>query len=137
VPLLASRSPTGQIVSAIVLPITFGLICGFALGIDATLYGVLTALAIVGGIGAGYEHPEPIEGAARGLAGGMLFGTFILFGHAVAGVHAKASLPSPHLLLVLVTILGGVGFGGLGGALRRRQLRREQATAQSRTDLVV
>lgn len=135
-PLLASRSPTLQIVSAIVLPITFGLICGIALGIDGTLYGVLTVIAIVGGIGAGYEHEDPVEGAARGLAGGLLFGTFILFGHAVAGVHAKATLPDPHVLLVLITIIGGVGFGGLGGGLRRRQLKRARA-AQAQTDLVV
>jgi hypothetical protein len=137
VPLLASRSPTAQIVSAIVLPIVFGLICGVALGVDGTVYGVLTVAAILGGIGAGYEHEDPVEGAARGIAGGMLFGTFILFGHAVAGVRAKAALPDPHLLLVLVTIIGGVGFGGLGGALRRRHIRRTRAPAPPPTDLLI
>src|SRR6266852_2006255 len=96
VPLLASRSPTLQVVSAIVLPIVFGLICGIVLGVNGALYGVLSVLAILGGIGAGYEHPDAVEGAARGIAGGMLFGTFILFGHAVAGTHAKAALPDPH-----------------------------------------
>jgi hypothetical protein len=125
--LLESRSPTLQIFSAIVLPIVFGLICGIVLGVDGALYGVLSVLAILGGIGAGYEHPDAVEGAARGIAGGMLFGTFILFGHAVAGTHAKAVLPNPHIVLVLVTILGGVGFGGLGGALRRRRTRRVES----------
>jgi hypothetical protein len=98
---------------------------------------VLAVAAIVGGIGAGYEHEDPVEGAARGLAGGMLFGTFILFGHAVAGVRAKATLPDPHLLLVLVTIIGGVGFGGLGGGLRRRHARRTRAAAPPPTDVIV
>ena len=124
VPLLAARSPTLQVLSAIVLPIVFGLICGIALGVNGALYGVLSVLAILGGIGAGYEHFDAAEGAARGLAGGMLFGTFILFGHAVAGTHAKAALPNPHVVLVLLTVLGGVGFGAAGGALRRRHTRR-------------
>jgi hypothetical protein len=129
VPLLASRSPTLQVVSAIVLPIVFGLICGIALGINAALYGVLTVAAILGGIGAGYEHYDAAEGAARGVAGGLLFGTFILFGHAVAGTHAKAALPNPHVVLVLLTVLGGVGFGALGGTLRRRHTRRVEGAA--------
>jgi hypothetical protein len=129
VPLFASRSPTLQVLSAIVLPIVFGLICGIALGVNGALYGVLSVLAILGGIGAGYEHYDAAEGAARGLAGGMLFGTFILFGHAVAGTHAKAALPSPHVVLVLLTVVGGVGFGALGGALRSRHTRRADGAA--------
>jgi hypothetical protein len=130
-PLLASRPPSLQILSAIVAPIVFGLICGIALGISGALYGILTVLAILGGIGAGYEHYDAAEGAARGLAGGLLFGTFILFGHAVAGNRAKASLPDPHALLVVLTVIGGVGFGALGGALRRRQLRRAEVAGAS------
>ena len=118
-----------QVVSAIVLPIAFGLICGIVLGVNGALYGVLTVLAILGGIGAGYEHYDAAEGAARGVAGGLLFGTFILFGHAVAGTRAKATLPDPHVVLVLLTVLGGVGFGALGGSLRRRRMRRLEGAA--------
>src|SRR5260370_3646814 len=97
VPLLAARSPTLQVLSAIVLPIVFGLICGIVLGVNGALYGVLTVLAILGGIGAGYQHYDAAEGAARGRAGGLLFGTFILFAHPVAGTHAQPALPHPHL----------------------------------------
>jgi hypothetical protein len=125
-----------QIVSAIVLPIIFGAICGLALGISGTLYGVLTVIAIVGGIGAGYEHYDAAEGAARGIAGGMLFGTFILFAHAVSGARAKASLPDPHALLVIATTIGGIGFGGLGGGLRRRHTRRAERASASTEPLV-
>jgi hypothetical protein len=122
---LASRSPTAQIVVAIVVPALFGLICGIVLGVSGALYGVLAVLATFGGIGAGFEHDDVGEGAARGFAGGMLFGTFILFGHVASGLHAKTSLPSPHVVLVIITMLAGTGLGGLGARLRVRRDARQ------------
>lgn len=126
-PLLASRSPTLQVLSALLPPILFGAICGVALGISGALYGVLALLSVLGGIAAGYEHEGAAEGAARGFAGGLLFGAFILFGHAVAGDRAKASLPDPHIVLVLVTTIIAIGLGGLGGMLRARRLRQSES----------
>lgn len=128
-PLLASRPPAVQIIIAVVVPALFGLICGVLLGISAGAYTVLSILGIAGGIGAGYDHADLLEGAGRGLAGGMLFGTFILFGHAVQGGHAKTSLPSPHVVLPIITTILGVLLGAIGGALRARRERRQGLSA--------
>src|SRR6266545_735465 len=104
-PLLTERRPAEQAFIVLVLPSLFGAICGVMLGINEGLYTVLTLLGILGGIGAGYDHSTPAEGALRGIAGGALFGTFILLAHAVAGTHAKAKLPEPHVILPIATTL--------------------------------
>ena len=38
-------------------------------------------------------------GALRGLAGGLLFGGFILIAYRVSGAEAEAELPHPEILL--------------------------------------
>jgi hypothetical protein len=123
-PLLAARSPVIQVVFAVVVPAAFGLLCGVILGVSSAAYAALAVLATLGGVAAGYDHADALEGAGRGLAGGMLFGTFILFGHAVAGTHPKASLPHPHVLLPVLTTVGGVVLGVLGALIRGRRERR-------------
>jgi hypothetical protein len=128
-PLLADRRSGERAFIVLVLPSLFGAICGVLLGISEGLYTLLTLLGILGGIGAGYDHPTPAEGALRGIAGGALFGTFILLAHAVAGTHAKAKLPEPHVVLPIATTLISIGLGAIGGALRARSLR---AAAQVR-----
>jgi hypothetical protein len=128
-PLLADR-PTGeQAFIVLVLPAAFGAICGVLLGISAGAYTVLTLLGILGGIGAGYDHATPGEGALRGVAGGSLFGTFILLAHAVAGTHAKAKLPDPHVVLPIATTLIAIVLGAIGAALRARSLRARARVA--------
>src|SRR5438128_926738 len=117
-PLLVSRPPAQQTILAVVVPSVFGLICGILLGVSKEVYLLLQVLAAVGGVGAGYEMESASEGAARGFAGGMLFGTFILFGNAFAGLHEKVALPDPHILLPVLTTVFGVLLGALGGALR-------------------
>src|SRR2546423_1559457 len=102
-PLLADRPLGAQIFIVLVLPAIFGAFCGVLLGIDGSVYPIVTIAAVLGGIGAGYDHPTAREGALRGVAGGALFGSFILLGHAVAGTHAKAKLPDPHILLPVAT----------------------------------
>jgi hypothetical protein len=129
-PLLVTRSPAVQVVLVIVIPAIFGAICGVLLGESKGAYTALTLLAVLGGVAAGYDHVGADEGALRGIAGGMLFGTFILFGHAVAGTHAKAKIPEPHVVLPIITTIGGVLLGALGGALRgRREGRNEERAA--------
>jgi hypothetical protein len=123
-PLLIERSPVLQVVLAVVVPAGFGLLLGVLLGVSEGVYVVLSILAILGGIGAGYEHADTLEGAGRGVAGGMLFGTFILFGHAVSGLSAKAKLPDPHIVLPIATTVLGMLFGALGASLRSRRERR-------------
>ena len=126
-PLLSERPAGEQIFIVLVLPSIFGAICGVLLGISGAVYTVLTIAAILGGIAAGYDHPTPREGALRGIAGGALFGTFILLAHAITGAHAKAKLPDPHIVLPIATTLISVGLGAIGGALRARQMRAREA----------
>ena len=126
-PLLADRPVGEQVFIVLVLPALFGAFCGVLLGISGGIYTVVTILAIAGGIGAGYDHPTAREGALRGIAGGALFGTFILLAHAVTGSHAKAKLPDPHILLPVATTLISIPLGAIGGALRARQIRRRQS----------
>ncbi|TML06223.1 MAG: hypothetical protein E6G41_08350 [Actinobacteria bacterium] len=122
-PLLSERPAGEQIFIVLVLPAAFGAICGVLLGISGAVYTVLTVLGILGGIAAGYDHPTASEGALRGVAGGSLFGTFILLAHAITGEHAKAKLPEPHIFLPIATTLIAVALGAIGGAIRARQLR--------------
>ena len=126
-PLLSERPKSEQLFIVLALPSLFGAICGVILGITGVGYTVLTLLAILGGIAAGYDHPTPREGALRGIAGGALFGTFILLAHAITGADAKTSLPHPHILLPVATTLISIPLGAIGGALRARQLRAQQA----------
>src|SRR5919201_2967376 len=121
-PLLAERRPAEQVFIVLVLPALFGAICGVLLGISEAAYTILTLLGILGGLGAGYDHATPSEGALRGVAGGSLFGTFILLAHAIAGAHAKAKIPEPHVVLPIATTLIAIALGAIGGAIRARSL---------------
>jgi hypothetical protein len=125
--LFSQRSAGAQVVTGVVVPAVFGLVTGIVLGLSGAGYLVLSLLAIAGGFLAGLEHREIEEGVLRGLTGGLLFGTFILFGHAFIGGEAKADLPSPHILLVLITTLGGGLLGALGAWRRGRRPAQPQA----------
>jgi hypothetical protein len=128
-PLLVERGPNLQLVLSIAVPAFFGAVAGILLGVSEGAYVIFSALAILGGIGAGYEHASPGEGAMRGLAGGSLFGVFILLAHEISGMDAKAELPEPHAVLVVFTTVFGVALGALGGFLRARHERRHPAAA--------
>ena len=119
-PLLLDRPFAAQAVLAIVLPVAFGLLVGFVLGVSEGGYLVLSLLGILGGIGAGYDHLGADEGLVRGVIGGLLFGMAILAGHSIFGQEAKATLPDPHVVLPIVTTILGALLGAIGGALRAR-----------------
>jgi hypothetical protein len=123
-PLLVDRNPNLQLVLSVAVPAFFGAVAGIQLGVSEPVYVVFSVLAILGGIGAGYEHVGPGEGATRGLAGGSLFGVFILLAHEISGMEEKAHLPEPHVVLVILTTVFGVGLGAIGGWLRARHERR-------------
>jgi len=124
-PLLSERPPVLQIVLANVVPLVFGGICGLLLGISEPAYLVLSVLAIGGGYFAGLEHPTAREGAARGAIGGIQFGAMILLVHELTGKEAKAELPHPAIVLVVLTTVFGVLLGYLGGRSRaKRDARR-------------
>ena len=118
--LFSHRSPQLQLVTAVVVPAAFGLITGIVLGVSEIGYLVLSLLGIAGGYFAGLEHRTIEEGFLRGVAGGLLFGTFILVGHEISG-EAKAELPKPEILLVVITTVAGALLGALGARRRARR----------------
>lgn len=119
-PLLLDRPFFAQLVIAIVLPVAFGLVTGYVLGVSEAGYLVLSLLGILGGLGAGYDHLGADQGFVRGVMGGLLFGIAILVGHSVFGQEAKAKIPDPHVVLVVITTVLGALLGAWGGALRAR-----------------
>jgi hypothetical protein len=125
--LFSQRSAGVQVVTGVVVPAVFGLITGIVLDVSEGGYLLLSLLSIAGGFLAGLEHRDAEEGVVRGLTGGLLFGTFILFGHSFTGGDAKANLPHPEILLVLITVIGGGLLGMLGGWLRGRRHAAPQA----------
>jgi len=132
-PLLVDRPAPARILIAVVVPAVYGAITGVLLGLSAGAYLILSLLGVLGGIAAGYDHPNAGEGALRGLCGGMLFGTFILLGGTLIGRQAKASIPDPQWILPIVTTVLGVAFGAIGGALRGRYERSEVPATGART----
>jgi hypothetical protein len=124
--LLRTRPLPLQLVLAGVVPIVFGAICGWLLGVDKTAYLILSLLAIAGGYYAGQEHDGAGEGAIRGLVGGLLFGGAILLVHEATGKSAKAKLPDPEIILVAITAVAGVILGALGGRARARKEEEDE-----------
>lgn len=125
-PLFSSRTPGQQVVLGNVVPVVFGLITGIVLGVSEIGYIVLSLLGILGGFAAGLEHRNGEEGATRGVVGGALFGTFILFGHEFSGLEEKVHLPEPAILLVAITTVAGGLLGALGGRSRGKRIRRDR-----------
>src|SRR3954467_149725 len=122
--LLRTRPLPVQLVLAGLVPIAFGVICGWLLGVNKTAYLVLSILAIAGGYIAGQEHMGAREGALRGLVGGLLFGGGIVVVYEAIGKPAKADIPDPAVILVAITAVAGAVLGALGG--RRRAKRGEE-----------
>lgn len=120
IPMLNEQPRSMQILLAGVVPIAFGAITGYFLGVSEVTYLVLTTVAIVGGIGGGYDHLGAAAGAKRGLLGGFLFSASILIAHEIHGADAEADLPDPAILLVPLFMILGAGFGAVGGWLRAR-----------------
>ena len=118
--MLAEHPRAVQIVLAGVVPIVYGAVTGYFLGVSEGTYLVLTAIGVLGGIGAGFDHLGAGAGARRGVLAGLLFGGSILIAHEIHGADAKADLPDPGVLLVVITTLLGAAFGAVGGWLRVR-----------------
>jgi hypothetical protein len=120
-PLLSERSRPMQVLLAVVVPTVYGAITGVFLGISEAVYLVLSLLGILGGVGAGIEHRGAGAGAKRGVLAGAVFGGSILIAHEISGEEAKAELPDPAILLVVLTTVLGVAFATFGGWLRVRR----------------
>jgi hypothetical protein len=119
-PLLREHPRSVQILLAIVLPALYGALTGYFLGVSEVTYLVLSVLGVLGGVGAGFDHVGAAAGAKRGFIAGAIFGGSILVAHEIDGADAKAHLPEPALVLILITTILGIGFGALGGWLRER-----------------
>jgi hypothetical protein len=124
-PLLSEHPRPVQFVLVIVLPVVFGGLTGYFLGVSEAAYLILSVSGIAGGIGAGFDHLGAGAGARRGLLAGLLFGGSILVAHEIHGAEAQAELPDPAILLLAVTAVLGSAFGAIGGALRRRVTGRD------------
>jgi hypothetical protein len=114
------------VVLAGLVPVAFGALCGWLLGVNKTAYLVCSLLAIAGGYIAGQEHDGAAEGALRGLVGGALFGAAIVLVHEATGKSAKADIPHPQIILVGITTVAGVILGALGGNRRARSADEEE-----------
>ena len=130
-PLLVDRPPALQLVFAVAVPAIFGIFCGVMLQTSAAIYLIASVLAILGGIGAGFDHNGAGEGAVRGIVGGAIFGTMILVVHAIDGGEPKTDLPDPPIILAVVTTVLGAAFGAIGGALRGRVERRRRPVPET------
>lgn len=119
-PLLEEHPRSLQIVLAGLVPAIYGAVTGYFLGVSEGTYIVLSVIGILGGVGAGFDHVGAAAGAKRGLLAGTIFGAAILIAHEIHGATAKADLPDPAVLLVVVTALLGMAFGAVGGWLRQR-----------------
>ena len=119
-PLLSEHPRSVQVLLAVILPAAYGALTGYFLGVSESTYFVLSVLGVLGGIGAGFDHLGARAGARRGLLAGSIFGAAILIAHEIHGADAKANLPDPAILLVVITTVLAVGFGALGGWLRER-----------------
>jgi hypothetical protein len=126
-PLLSEHPRSLQVFLAIILPAAYGALTGYILGVSEGTYLVLSIIGILGGIGAGFDHLGARAGAMRGLLAGVIFGSSILIAHEIHGAEAKADLPDPAILLVVVTTLLGAAFGALGGWMRERAMNRAVA----------
>lgn len=122
-PLFSSHPQGVQLLLGLVVPMIGGVVGGVLLGVSEVIYLVYSVLAIGAGYFGGMEHIGAGEGAQRGFAGGLLFGVLILATHAITGAEAKAELPHPEILLVVITTVLGVGLGALGGRSRARRER--------------
>ncbi len=126
-PLLNEHPRSVQVLLAVILPATYGAVTGYFLGVSEGTYLVLSILGVLGGIGAGFDHLGAREGALRGVLAGLIFGSSILIAHEIHGATAKAHLPEPAILLVVLTTLLGAAFGALGGYWRERAMSRAAA----------
>jgi hypothetical protein len=127
-PLFRDRGRGAQILLAVVAPFALGAVLGVVLGISSGGYWGLSALAALGGFLAGFEHEGGADGARRGVLGGALFGAGLLLAHAIAGTHAKVSLGSVPLLLVLIDAIIGALLGALGARAAQAAGQRESSS---------
>jgi hypothetical protein len=127
-PVLLSDRPEGQgLIVSMVVPVVFGALAGWALGVSEPAYLVLALLGIAGGYFAGLEHDYPIDGVYRGMLGGLLFGSAILITNGILDKEPEAHLPDPETLLIAITAAFGTVLGWLGARSRAKREARDRS----------
>ena len=106
------------------MPFIFGAIVGVVLGASAGFYWVLSALAAIGAVLAGLEHPDPRSAALRGVVMGAVYGVGVLLAHAVAGTDAEVSLGSFPPFVIVIDAIAGAILAAIGGAISRARISR-------------
>jgi hypothetical protein len=131
--LLRDRSRPAQVILGGVIPCAVGVLAGIMLGVAPGAYWAVGIAAGIGQIFAGLEHRDGWGGADRGLVGGAIYGTSLLIAHAIAGTDATVSLGSFPPLLPVVTAIGGMLLGALGGRIARAVRDRNGLSAREIT----
>jgi hypothetical protein len=126
--LLKDRSNAEEAFIVVAIPLLFGAVTGWVLGLSEPIYLLLSLIGILGGLVAGLEHEYGLEGFYRGLMGGLLFGLGILLANGIIDKEPKADLPDPEVLVIAITGAFGAGLGALGGRMRDRRTKKERAT---------
>jgi hypothetical protein len=110
-----------QIQLAAIGPLLFGLVCGFVLELNAAAYWAASALSAAGGLAGGTEHTAVRPAALRGALAGTCFGLGIVIANAASDRPALAPLPSPPILLILITATAGSALAAAGTLLATRR----------------
>ena len=118
----SDRGTQAQVLLALVVPFVFGAIVGVVLGASAGVYWILSALAALGAVLAGLEHPDPRSAAIRGLVIGAVYGIGLLLAHAVAGTHAEVSLGGFPPIVILIDAIVGAILAAIGGLISRSRI---------------
>jgi hypothetical protein len=115
------RSPAERVLIAGIVPAAIGAVAGVLLGISSGAYWVISALAAIGALAAGFEHSDSRGAGVRGLVAGAVYGVALLLAHAIAGTDAKVSLGDfPPFLIVITAVIGAI-LGIIGERLARRR----------------
>jgi hypothetical protein len=122
--LFRDRSRAQQVVLGGVVPALAGALAGVLVGVSATGYWIVGAVAGVGGFLAGFEHQDGWGGADRGVTGGFIYGVALLLAHWIAGTDAKVSLGKLPPLLAVVTAIFGMFISAAGGRIARAMRER-------------
>ena len=115
----SERGRSTQAILAILIPFVFGAVVGIVLGASAAVYWILSALAALGAVLAGLEHPDARSAAVRGVVMGAVYGIGLLLAHAVAGTDAKVSLGSFPPFVIVIDAVAGAILAAIGGALSK------------------
>jgi hypothetical protein len=122
--LLETRPPALQVVLATLPALVLGVVVGVVLDLSSAIYLLLALLSGLGAILAGREHRSVVEGAQRGLVGGLMWGAGVVLGHHLLSRRATVALPHPEALELIITSLVSIPLGAIGGALRSRREAR-------------